>query len=148
MEPYAPLSVVDQMVAHLRSAISSGQLSGSMPGIRRLAEEGYVASLVDQTLVDLGMKVERVARMACRTKTDAWVIISATQEVLEWCEPSVSCICWNSDSWVRHIVRWVANVANGKDDRRQSFFKAEFVARGSIRPAPKGNRPSMSTGAE
>jgi DNA-binding LacI/PurR family transcriptional regulator len=250
---------------------------------QRLTEEGYVVKLADQTLVGLGMKVGRVARMACRTKTDAWVILSATQEVLEWfiehsmpafalsgrfrglplagtgpgkvaafrtavrrlvelghrrivllqpdhtwkpthglvlretlaeleshgiqtgpynfpdweqtpeglrrcldslftlssptalvldraheyiaahqhlarqgiltprdvslictdddlcfewCEPSVSCVSWDSHPWVRRIVRWVANVANGKDDRRQTFTKAKFVERGSIGPAP------------
>ncbi len=250
-----------------------------------LTEEGHVVKLADQTLVDLNMKVSRVARMAHRTKTDAWVIISATQDVLEWfiensapafalsgrfrglpmagtgpgkvaafrtavrrlvelghrrivliqpdhmrkptlglllretldeleslgiqtgpynlpdweptpeglrrcldslfgltpptalildraceyiathqhlarqgiltprdvslictdddlafewCEPSVSCVCWDSHPWVRRIVRWVANVASGKDDRRKSFSKAEFVERGSIGPMPKG----------
>lgn len=53
-----------------------------------------------------------------------------------WNEPSISCICWDSRPWVRRIVRWVDNVANGKDDRRQSFTKAKFVERGSIGPAP------------
>jgi DNA-binding LacI/PurR family transcriptional regulator len=353
MEPFTPLSAVDQLAAHLRGAIARGELGDSMPGIKRLAgtlgvssntvaaalerlesehflklqghgrpsrivlpedfvrpafrvtlllyeredlqlgyvaeiqqrliEEGYVVNLADQSLVGLGMKVARIARMANQTKTDAWVILSATQEVLEWfltrsvpvfaifgrfrglpmagtgpgkvaafraavrrlvelghrrivllqpdhmrkptpglllretldeleshgirtgdynlpdweqtpeglrrcldslftfspptalvldraceyiathqhlarqgiltprdvslictdddlcfewCEPSVSCICWDSHPWVRRIVRWVANVANGKDDRRQSFSKARFVERGSIGPVP------------
>jgi DNA-binding LacI/PurR family transcriptional regulator len=351
MKPFTPLSMVDQLVAHLRGAIARGELSGSMPGIKSLVntlgvssntviaaldrlesenflmpqgqgrrsrivlpegfvrptfrvtlllyeredlhlnyvaeiqkclkEEGYVVNLADQSLVELGMKVERVARMANQTKTDAWVIFSAPQGVLEWfvansapafaltgrfrglplaatgpskvealraaarrlvelghlrivllqpdnmrkptlvlplreildeleshgiqtgqynlpdweqtpdglrrcldslfaltpptalildracdyiavhqhlvrrgiltprdvslictdddlafewCEPSVSCICWDSKPWVRRIVRWVANVASGKDDRRQSFTKAKFVERDSVGP--------------
>ena len=354
MEPFTPLSVVDQLVAHLRGAIARGELGGNMPGIRQLAgtlgvssntvsaalerlrdedflkpqghgrpsrivlpadfvrpayrvtlllydredlqtshvaeiqqclkEEGHVVNLADRTLVDLGMKVGQIARMVNRTKTDAWVILSATQEVLEWfvthsvpafamfgrfrgmplagtgpdkvaafraavrrlvelghrsivllqpdhmrkpslglllretldeleshgiqtgrynlpdweqtpeglrrcldslfalspptalvldraheyiashqhlarqgiltprdvslictdddlafqwCEPTASCICWDSRPWVRRIVRWVANVASGKDDRRQSFTKAKFIERESIGPAPK-----------
>jgi DNA-binding LacI/PurR family transcriptional regulator len=353
MEPFTPLSLVDQLVAHLRGAISMGKLRGTMPGVRKLAstlgvsintaiaaveqleregylkpqgigrrsqialpenftrpafrvtmllhdnedlqtsyvaeihqclkEEGYVVSLADHSLVELGMKVERVARMAKQTKTDAWVIISATQDVLEWfvthsvptfamfgrfrglplagtgpgkveafrtaarrlaelghrsivllqpdhmrkptlglllretldeleshgiqtgrynlpdweqtpdglrrcldslfalspptalildrapeyiatqqylarkgiftpqdislictdddlafewCVPSASCIRSDSRPWVRRIVRWVANVASGKEDRRQVFTKAEFVERGSIGPVP------------
>jgi len=154
MEPFKALSVVDQLVAHLRGAISRGDLGGSMPGIGRLAkmlgvssntvvaaierlesedflksqgrgrrsqivlpedfvrpsfrvtlllyeredlqlvyvaeiqqflkEEGFIVNLADQSLVDLGMNVERIARMVNRTETDAWVILSATQEVLEW----------------------------------------------------------------
>jgi len=362
MEPFTPLAVVDQLVAHLREAIARGELSGSMPGIRSLAstlgvssntastaleeleregflkpqghgrrsrivlpedfvrpayqvtlllydredlqvsyvaeiqeclkEEGHVVNLADRTLVELRMKVERIAQMVNRTKTDAWVILSATQEVLEWfmahsapvfalsgrfrclplagtgpgkiaafraaarrlvelghrrivllqpdhmrkptlglllretldeleshgiqtgqynlpdweqtpeglrrcldslfaltpptalvldraheyiatqqylarqgiftpqdvslictdddltfewCEPPVSCICWDGRPWVRRIVRWVANVANGKDDRRQSFTKAQFVERGSIGPAPSISMPPSLT---
>ena len=250
---------------------------------QRLTEEGYVVNVADQTLVGLGMNVRRIARMAKQTKTDAWVIVSATQEVLEWfvthsvpafalfgryrglplagiapgkeaafrtavrrlvelghrrivlllpdhgwkptlgllqretldeleshgiqtghynlpdweqtpeglrrcldslfrvspptalfldraceyiathqhlarqgiltprdvslictdddvafewCEPSVSCVSWDSRPWVRRIVRWVAKVANGKDDRRQSYSKAKFVERDSIGPVP------------
>ena len=250
---------------------------------RQLREAGYDIKLADRSLVDMGMKVERIARMVEQTKADAWVILSATQEVLEWfvahsvpafalsgrfrslpiagtgpdkveafrtavrrlvelghrrivmlqpdhmrkpipglllretldeleshgiktgqynlphweqspagirkcldsilavspptalvldraceyiatqhhlalqgilvprdvslvctdddltfewCEPLVSCIRWDSRPWVRRIVRWVANVANGKDDRRKSFIKAKFVERGSIGPVP------------
>ncbi len=358
MEPFTPLSAVDQLVAHLREAIARGELADSMPGIRHMAstlgvssntvsaalerlesenllkpqghgrrslivlpedfvrpafrvtlmlyeredlqlsyvaeiqqclkEHGHVVNIADRTLSELGMKVRQVARIVNRTKTDAWVILSANQEVLEWfvahslpvfalfgrfrglplagtgpdkvaafraavrrlaelghrrivlvqpdhmrkptlglllretldeleshgiqtgqynlpdweqtpeglrrcldslfttspptalildraceyiathqylarrdiftprdvslictdddlcfewCEPSVSCVSWNSHPWVRRIVRWVGNVASGKDDRRQSFSKAEFVERGSIGPVPKGDGP-------
>lgn len=352
MEPFTPLSVVDQLVAHLRGAITRGELGDAMPGIRRLAgtldvssntvtaalerlgregflepqghgrrsrivlpegfvrprfrvtllpyehadiqqdhvveiqrrlkEEGHDFNIAEKSLVDLGMKVDRIARMVNRTETGAWVVCSATQEILEWfvdhsvpafalfgrfrnlplaaigldkvpafraavrrlaelghrrivllqpkhnrqpthallvresleemrangiktgrynipdweqspaglrkcldslfavtaptaiifdrpneligaqiylahkkilaprdislvCdddpsfewyEPSISCIQWQSRSWVRRVVRWVDNVANGKDDRRQSFTKAKFVEKGSIGPVP------------
>lgn len=355
MEFFKPLSVTEQLVVHLRDAISKGELSGHMPGIRSLAsslgvssntvtaaverleregylkpqghgcrslimlpkdfvrpafrvtlllyeredlqlnhvaeiqqqlkEAGHKITLADRTLVDLGMKAERVARMVQQTKTDAWIIMSATKEVLEWfvensvpafalsgrfrplpiagtgpdkvaafrtavrrlvelghrrivmlqpdhmrkptlglllretldeleahgiktgrynlpdweqspeglrkcldslfavspptaivldrsceyiatqqhlalkgilvprdvslictdddvifdwCEPSASCVRWESQPWVRRIVRWVDNIAAGKDDRRKSFTQAKFVERGSIGPAPTG----------
>jgi DNA-binding LacI/PurR family transcriptional regulator len=51
---------------------------------QQLKEAGHDVSLADRSLVDLGMKVERIARMVGQTETDAWVILSATQEVLEW----------------------------------------------------------------
>ncbi len=44
MESFTPLSLVDQLVAHLRGAISSGELSGRMPGIRTLASTLDVSS--------------------------------------------------------------------------------------------------------
>jgi DNA-binding LacI/PurR family transcriptional regulator len=359
MNPFTQLSVVDQLVVHLRESISMGELSGTMPGMKKLAktfgvssntataavevleregflkpqghgrpsqivlpgdiarpafrvtlllydhedlqtrhvaeiqqclkEAGYVVNLANQTLVELGMKVERIARMANQTKTDAWVILAATKEVLEWfvehsvptfamfgrlrglplagtgpgkveafraaarrlaelghrrivllqpdhmrkptlelllretldeleahgiqtgsynlpdweqtpeglrrcldslfaltpptalildraceyiatqqylarhgiftprdvslictdddltfewCVPSASCICWDSRPWVRRIVRWVANIASGKDDRHQRATKAKFVERGSIGPVPLISRPA------
>lgn len=254
---------------------------------QRLTEKGYIVNVADQTLVGLSMNVRRIARMANQTKTDAWVIVSATQEVLEWfltgsvpvfalfgryrglplagiapdkvlafrtavrrlvelghrrivlllpdhgwkptlgllqretlneleshgiqtghynlpdweqtpeglrhcldslyklspptalvldrayeyiathqylfrrgiltprdvslictdddlafewCDPTVSCVNWDSNTWVRRIVRWVANVARGKDDRRQHFSVAKFVEKGSIGPAPVRRR--------
>jgi DNA-binding LacI/PurR family transcriptional regulator len=352
MEPFAPLSVAEQLVEHLRSAITRGELGGTMAGIRRLAGDlgvssntvaaaieqlekdgflqpqghgrrsrivlpkgiakppfrvtllpyeradieidyvvdiqlrlsaaGHQVSVAEKSLVDLGLKVNRVARMVESTETDAWVVFSAPQEILEWfvshsvpafalfgrfrtlpiagigldkipafraairrltelghrrivllqpkhnreptpallvrasleemkmngivtgaynipdweqspaglrscldslfavsaptalifdrpneligaqmhlahrrifaprdvslvcdddpafewCEPSISCIQWQSRSWVRRVVRWVDHIANGKDDRRQSFTEAQFVERGSIGPAP------------
>jgi DNA-binding LacI/PurR family transcriptional regulator len=352
MHSFIALSTVDQLVAHLRGAITRGELGCTMPGIRRLAsdlelssntvtaalarlehegflepqghgrrsrivlpedfvrpgfrvtllpyervdmqldhvveiqrqlkEKGYIVNIADNSLVGLKMKVSRIARMVDNTKTDAWVVLSAPHEVLEWfvthsvptfalfgrfqrlplaaaglykvpafraavrrladlghrrivllqpqhnrkpnparlireslaemeangiktgpfnmpdweqspaglrrcldslfaitpptaiifdrpneligaqiylahqkilaprdislicdddpafewCKPSISCIQWHSHSWVRRVVQWVDNVANGKDDRRQSFTKAKFVERNSIGPVP------------
>jgi DNA-binding LacI/PurR family transcriptional regulator len=65
--------------------------------------------------------------------------------IFAWSEPSISCVRWYSRPWVRRVARWVDNVANGKDDRRQSFVKAKFVERGSIGPAPSIRVPSRST---
>jgi hypothetical protein len=38
---------------------------------------------------------------------------------------------------VRRIVRWAANVSQGKRDLRQTLTKAEFVAGGTIGPVKK-----------
>jgi DNA-binding LacI/PurR family transcriptional regulator len=352
VKPFHALSLTEQVIAHIRQSISKGELSGTMPGIKKLAnvlgvssntavaaveqleregflkpqghgrrsqivlpedfvrptfrvtlllferadiqleyvvkiqqrlkEEGRDVHIAEKSLVDMRLNVSQIARLVSRTKTDAWVVFSSTQEILEWfatqptptfalfgrfrrvplaaigldktpayraairrlaelghrrivllqpkhnrqpipallvreslkemeasgiktgaynipdweqspaglkklldalfaaspptalildrptdliaaqiilshmqilapqdislvCdddlafawnEPSISCICWNSHPWVRRIVRWVDNVANGKDDRRQSFTKAKFVERGSIGAVP------------
>jgi LacI family transcriptional regulator len=52
------------------------------------------------------------------------------------CRPSVAHIRWNSRPLVNHIVRWVNNVSQGKEDTRQTWTKAEFVEGGTIGPAP------------
>jgi DNA-binding LacI/PurR family transcriptional regulator len=352
MEPFAPLSLVDQLVAHLRGAITRGELGDTMPGIRSLAnalgvsantvtaalerlehegwlepqghgcrgrivmlkdfvkpacrvtlllyeredlqlsyvveiqqqlkEKGHDVHVAEKSLMDLGMKVSRIARMVKHSETDAWVVFSAPRDVLEWfashslptfamfgrfrrlplaatgldktssfraavrrlaelghrrivlmqpkhnrepvpalviretlqemeangiktgpynvpdweqtpaglrkcldslfavtpptaiifdqpneligaqvhlthmkiiaprdislvCDddpalewfdPPISCIRWEHHSWVRRVVQWVDNVANGHDDRRQTFTMAKFVEKGSIGPAP------------
>lgn len=51
-----------------------------------------------------------------------------------WCEPKIAHIRWDPSPMVRHIVRWVNNVSRGKDDRRQTFTKAEFIEGGTIGP--------------
>lgn len=154
MEPFAPLSVVDQLASHLRGAIMRGELRGNMPGIRRLAgtlgvssntvtaalerlenenflqtqghgrkskiilpeeyarsafrvtlllyeradveldyaveiqrrlkEEGYRVAVAEKSLMDMGRKVSRLEQLVEKTKTDAWIVFSAPQDVLEW----------------------------------------------------------------
>jgi len=65
-------------------------------------------------------------------------LISDDDPAFEWCETPVCCFQWQSEPWINRVVSWVANVANGKDDRRKSFTQAKFVERGSIGPVPKG----------
>ena len=63
-------------------------------------------------------------------------LICDDDPAFEWCEPSISCFRWHSHAWVSRILRWVGNVAKGKDDRRQSFTRASFEEKDSIGPAP------------
>jgi DNA-binding LacI/PurR family transcriptional regulator len=154
VKPFKPLSLVEQVTAHLRAAIASGELAGRMPGIRTLAgtlgvsantvvsalarlehegfleqqgdgrrslillpddfqgpayrvtlllydredrQVGYVSAIqehlknaghlvevADKTLVELDMKVKNIANIVQQSNCDAWVILSATQEILEW----------------------------------------------------------------
>ena len=65
-------------------------------------------------------------------------LICDDDPAFEWCKPTVSCIRWKSGPWVRRITNWVGNVAKGKEDRRQSFTKAEFVEKGTVGPVPGG----------
>lgn len=360
MKPFHSLSVAEQLVAHIRQSISLGELSGAMPGIRKLAKtlgvssntvvvaleqleregflepqghgrrskivipdnyskpafrvtllpferadiqqeyvveiqrrlkyEGYDVHVAEKSLVDMRLNVNRIARMATKTETDAWVVFSSTQEILEWfatqpiptfalfgrfrkvpiaamglnkapafraairrlvelghrrivllqpkhnrepipalliresldemnangiktgpyntpeweqtpaglrkrldslfkvspptalildrpneliaaqlylaqrgifapqdislisdydpsfdwCEPTVSCIQWQSHPWVNRIVRWVGNVANGKDDRGQSFSNAKFEEKGTTGPVSDKKSTSLA----
>lgn len=50
----------------------------------QLEEAGHPTTFADKTLQDLGMSPERVARFVRQTPADAWVVVSASREVLEW----------------------------------------------------------------
>lgn len=56
-------------------------------------------------------------------------------ESLEWCEPAIAHMNWSPVPVVRRIVRWVAAVRRGREDRETLNFPAEFVLGGSIGPA-------------
>ena len=154
VKPFHSLSVAGQLVAHIRQSISTGDLSGTMPGIRKLAnelgvssntvvaaieqleregfvkpegqgrrsrivlpedhakpgfrvtllpyeradiqldyvveiqrrlkEEGHDVHVTNKSLMDMRLNVGQIARMARKTETDAWVVLSSTQEILEW----------------------------------------------------------------
>lgn len=49
-----------------------------------LTDAGHVAFFAPKTMMDLGMDVNRIARMAGRTDADAWVIVAGARDVLEW----------------------------------------------------------------
>ena len=59
----------------------------------------------------------------------------------DWYWPPPSHISWDPDPVIRRIVRWVKNVANGRDDRGQVEVKAVFVEGGTIGPAPGSGAP-------
>jgi len=50
----------------------------------RLVEAGHVAFHPPKYMVDLGMDVQRIARLVERTRADAWVVMAGSREVLEW----------------------------------------------------------------
>lgn len=52
--------------------------------LHRLGEAGHARFSAGPTLVDLGMKPERVARLVRQTEADAWIIVSGSREILEW----------------------------------------------------------------
>ena len=52
-----------------------------------------------------------------------------------WCQPTIAHLTWDYRPVVKRALRWADNVARGREDRRQTFIKAEFVEGGTIGPA-------------
>jgi DNA-binding LacI/PurR family transcriptional regulator/biotin operon repressor len=72
-----------------------------------------------------------------RVPQDVSLVCTDADPTFEWCQPPISHICWESRPLVRRIVRWAANVSQGKKDIRQTLTQADFVQGGTIGPAAK-----------
>ncbi len=57
-----------------------------------------------------------------------------------WCKPVVSHIRWDYQKVVRRVVNWAENVARGKNDRRQTGEKSEFIEGGTIGSVPRDRK--------
>lgn len=60
----------------------------------------------------------------------------------EWFQPEVSMIRTDTRRWVPRVVQWAENVANGREDRRETLIRAEFIEGGTIGPAPTPGHPA------
>jgi DNA-binding LacI/PurR family transcriptional regulator len=49
-----------------------------------LLEAGHVTFYAPRNMMDLGMDVQRIARMVTSIEADAWIVGSASKEVLQW----------------------------------------------------------------
>lgn len=68
---------------------------------------------------------------------DVSVICTDGDRAFTLCKPAVAHIHWDSRPVIRRIVKWVENIANGRNDLRQTLTKAKFVEGGTIGPAKK-----------
>jgi len=59
-------------------------------------------------------------------------------ESFTWCKPAIAHFRWDTAPVSRRILRWAEHVDHGKEDRRQSYVKAEFYEGGTIGPVPRG----------
>ncbi len=67
-----------------------------------------------------------------RVPQDVSLVCTDASPDFDWCRPTVAHLRWDSRPVVRRIVRWVANVASGKEDRRQTLTPTVFVPGGTI----------------
>jgi hypothetical protein len=47
---------------------------------------------------------------------------------------------------MKRVIRWADNVAQGKDDRRQTHIQATFIDGGTIGPVSTGHKRKVSLG--
>ena len=104
---------------------------------RRLDEQFRVtpptAPLIDEAFLFHAAK-DHLTQRGILSPDHVSLICTDVDRSFEWCRPTVAHIHWDSRLVGRRVVRWANNVARGKDDRRQSFTKAEFIEGGTVSP--------------
>ena len=62
------------------------------------------------------------------------LVCTSPDPTFAWCQPTIAHIRYDIRPALRRVVRWADNLARGKEDRRQSSTKAEFVDGGTVGP--------------
>jgi len=113
----------------------------SPAGLRRMLDELFrvsppTALIIDEAFLFHATK-EHLAQQGILAPRDISLICVDADTTFDWCEPTVAHIRWDSRPVVQRILRWAGKVARGKEDRRQTLTKAEFVDGGTVGPVPK-----------
>jgi DNA-binding LacI/PurR family transcriptional regulator len=110
--------------AGFRSRLDS--LFATSPPTALVAEVSHYFIAAHQYCLEHGMRVPQDVSLVCREPIPN----------RELCIPETSHVYWDYRKLLNLVVRWADKVALGKDDRRQTHIKAEFIEGGTIGPAP------------
>lgn len=92
------------------------------------------AIIMDETALFMAARLH-LAQRGITSPRHVSIMCLDPDPIFDWCHPAVAHVHWDTNAMVRRILQWANNVAHGKQDRRQTFFKAEFIEGGTIGPA-------------
>ncbi len=95
------------------------------------------AMLIDEPPIFFSVQ-QRLARRGILAPEHVSLVCLDRDPYFNFQQPSIAHFFWDSDPWVRRVVKWVSNASQGKADIRQSRTKTQFVIGASIGPPPKG----------
>ncbi len=109
-------------------------------GFHRLLDELFRVTPPSALLIDeaflFAAAQQHLARRGILAPEHVSLVCSDPDPTFAWCRPTIAHTRWDFHPVLRRVVRWANNVSRGKDDRRQSFSKAEFVDGGTLGRAP------------
>lgn len=91
-----------------------------------VVDESFLAMVVYHDLIQRGLKVPE----------DISIFCGEPATTLGWSQSVISHTNWSSKAMVRPTLRWIKNVALGKEDLSHSFIKVDYVEGDTIGPAP------------
>ena len=133
-------AVLEELSAHgvLTSSYNLPDWEETPKGFRRLLETLFQRTPPTALIIDesprLLAAVAFLARRGIRVPEQVSLVSTDCDASLDWCDPVIAHMRWDSALIVRHVVRWVGTVRKGQTDRRVMTFPAEFVPGGSIGP--------------
>jgi DNA-binding LacI/PurR family transcriptional regulator len=77
-----------------------------------------------------------------RIPEDVSTVVLDGDSSLAWCNPVPTHLETNPTQWVKKVMRWIYNVAQGKEDRRKTVVNAMLIEGETIGPVPAF--PSMA----
>ncbi len=131
---------LDEMEAHglATSTYNLPDWEDSGDGFRRCLDSLFRVTPPSALILDeaflFNLAQHHLARRGILAPERVSLVCSDPDPAFGWAHPSVAHIRWDSRQVVSRIVRWADHVARGRDDRRQTFIKAEFVEGGTIGP--------------
>lgn len=105
-----------------------GRLFRFTPPTALIVDEATLFIATQQFLAGRSIRVPQECSLICTDSNPAFA----------WCIPSIAHIRWDARPVVLRILRWALAVGQGRRDVRQTSVRAEFVAGGTIGPAPAG----------
>lgn len=112
----------------------------SREGLKRLLDELFRHSpptaLIFQESQIFVASLCHLASRGIVAPRDVSLVVADRDASFAWSDPIPSHIEWDYRPVVRRVVRWAKNVAQGKEDRRQSGTESKFVEGGTIGPVP------------
>jgi DNA-binding LacI/PurR family transcriptional regulator len=136
-------AIFEEMSAHglPTSPYNLPHWEDSREGFHRVLEELFritppTALFIDEPHLFLAAK-DHLAQRGILAPTHVSLICADPDPTFAWSMPSVAHTSWDHRLVVRRVMRWVNNIARGKDDRQQTLTKAEFIDGGTVGPAPR-----------
>jgi DNA-binding LacI/PurR family transcriptional regulator/DNA-binding transcriptional regulator YhcF (GntR family) len=137
----AERAILDEMAAH---GITTGAFNlpdweetgeGFHACLQELFRHTPPTALIIEEAPFLVAALQFLGRRGLRVPEDVSLVCTDADPAFAWCEPTITHIRWDGRPVVQRVVRWAANVSHGREDRRQTLTKAEFVEGGTVGPA-------------
>jgi DNA-binding LacI/PurR family transcriptional regulator len=94
------------------------------------------ALIIQQAMLFIAAQ-QYLARRGILAPEHVSLICTDPDPAFAWCKPSIAHTYWDSHPLIKHVCRWVDNVARGRSDLRQTATPAQFIEGGTMGPAPK-----------